>query len=250
MGHFIMRFITPLVASLQFITILPLGRPKPFDAKGIIICFPLAGLVIGLVLAAADSLFSFLWPGPVAAVLDVALLALITGALHLDGLADMADGLYGRRDRETALAIMKDSRVGAMGLVTVVLLLMAKATAIAGVDHHRFLALIIIPAYARSAMMAGIFFLPYARGIEGTGSAFFETPLSFRDFRFFLIPFVLSLLLGWPGILLNMVFVGVIAALIWFYSKKLGGITGDLLGAMAEIVETALFLVVCLGAGG
>ncbi|MDL2269614.1 adenosylcobinamide-GDP ribazoletransferase, partial [Desulfosarcina sp. OttesenSCG-928-G17] len=183
MRHFITRqsitrqLITRWIASLQFITILPLGRPQPFDAKGIITCFPLAGLGIGLILAGADSLFSFLWPAGVAAVLDVALLALITGALHLDGLADMADGLYGRRDRETALSIMKDSRVGAMGLVTVVLLLMTKTAAIAGAEQHRFLALVIIPAYARSAMMAGIFFLPYARGNEGTGSSFFETPL-------------------------------------------------------------------------
>lgn len=215
-----------------------------------IAAFPLAGLVIGLILATADAIFCALWPAAVVGVLDVAFLALITGALHLDGLADMADGLYGQRDREKSLSIMKDSRVGAMGLVTVAIFLMTKAAALGAVDSGRFLALWIIPAYARSAMMMGFFFLPYARGIEGTGSAFFETPLKFKDFRFVLIPLILSLFLGWRGLLLNLVFVGVIALLIWFYNKKISGITGDLLGAMAEIVETALFLVVCLGAAG
>jgi adenosylcobinamide-GDP ribazoletransferase len=71
-------------------------------------------------------------------VLDVVLLAAITGAFHLDGLADMADGLYGQREREKALAIMKDSRVGAMGLVAVACVLLVKTVGLGSIDHARF----------------------------------------------------------------------------------------------------------------
>jgi adenosylcobinamide-GDP ribazoletransferase len=100
------------IASLQFMTAIPLGKPRPFDPKGIIIHFPLAGLAIGLTLALFDLIASAIWPPLVASALEVVLLAAITGAFHLDGLADMADGLYGHREREKVLAIMKDSRVG------------------------------------------------------------------------------------------------------------------------------------------
>jgi len=235
------------IASLQFITAIPLGKPRPFDAKRIIIHFPLAGLAIGLILALFDLVASALWPPAVAGVLDVVLLAAVTGAFHLDGLADAADGLYGSREREKALAIMKDSRVGAMGLVAVAGVLLVKAAALGCIAHGRFLALLIVPAYARSAMMAGIRFLPYARGNEGTGSAFFETPLSAMDFKFVAAPVILSLFLGWRGLLLNLFFVASTAALIGLYRKKLAGVTGDLLGAMTEVLEAVLFLAAGVG---
>jgi len=237
------------IASLQFITAIPLGKLRPFDPRGIIVCFPLAGLAIGLVLALFDRAALALWPPLVVAVLDAVLLAAITGALHLDGLADMADGLYGQRAPEEALSIMKDSRVGAMGLVTVACLLLVKAAAIGHVDHTRFLALTIVPAYARSAMIVGMRCLTYVRGKTGTASPFFETPVRAIDFRFVLVPVVLSLFLGWRGVVLNLFFVVATAGLIMLYRHKLGGITGDLLGAMAEIVEATLFLAVCLGGG-
>lgn len=235
------------IASLQFITAIPLGRPRSFDPKGIIVHFPLAGLAIGLLLALFDLIASAIWPPAVAGTLDVVLLAAVTGAFHLDGLADTADGLYGHRDREKALAIMKDSRVGAMGVVAVACVLLVKAAALGSVAHGRFLALTIVPAYARSAMMVGMRILPYARGQEGIGSAFFETPLSVMDFKFVAAPVILSLLLGWRGLLLNLVFAAATAALVFIYRKKLGGITGDLLGAMTEILEAVLFLAVCAG---
>lgn len=236
------------LATLRFLTILPLGRPGPFDPRGLVAHFPLAGLAMGLLLAVVDSLLALIWPPMVVAALDAALLAAISGALHLDGLADMADGLYGHRDPQKALAIMKDSRVGAMGLVAVVVVLLVKTVALGHIDHARFLALALVPAYARAAMMFGMRLLPYARGPEGTGGAFFETPLANADFRYLIIPAALSLLLGWRGIVLNLVFALATAALIVLYRRRLGGITGDLLGAMTEIVEAVLFTAVCMGA--
>jgi adenosylcobinamide-GDP ribazoletransferase len=237
------------IASLQFMTAIPLGKPRPFDPKGIIIHFPLAGLAIGLTLALFDLIASAIWPPLVASALEVVLLAAITGAFHLDGLADMADGLYGHREREKVLAIMKDSRVGAMGLVAVACVLLVKTAGLGSVEHGRFLALLVVPALSRSAMMIGIRVLPYARGGEGTGSPFFETPLSMMEFKYVAAPVALSLFLGWRGLLMNLFFVVTTALLIWFYRRKLGGITGDLLGAMVEVNEAILFLGLCAGGG-
>lgn len=238
-----------LLASLQFLTALPLGKPRPFATRGIIVNFPLTGLAIGLLLAIFDALISCLWPRTIVSTLDVVFLAAITGALHLDGLADTADGLYGRREKDKALAIMKDSRVGAMGLVAVACVLGVKATALTNVEHSRLLVLMIVPAYARSAMMFGMRFLPYARGSEGTGSSFFETPLKPKDFRWAAVPFFLSLPLGWRGILLNVAGATLLALLLLFYRKKIGGITGDMLGCMVEVIEAALFLTLAVGGG-
>ena len=235
------------IASLQFISTLPLGKSRPFDPRGIRIHFPLAGLAIGLMLTLFDQAASALWPDAVAAVLDVVLLAVISGAFHLDGLADMADGLYGHREHDQTLAIMKDSRVGAMGVVAVVCVLLVKTVALASLTKARFVALLIVPAYARAAMIFGMRWLPYVRGEEGTGSPFFSTPLSIADFRFVLVPVLLSLLLGWRGVLLNIFFGLGLGALILLYRRKLGGVTGDLLGAMVEIMEAILFVAVCIG---
>jgi adenosylcobinamide-GDP ribazoletransferase len=237
------------IASLQFISALPLGKPRPFDARGIVVHFPLAGLAIGALLALFDRAAAVLWPPFVAAVLDVVLLAGITGAFHLDGLADTADGLYGNRDRDQSLAIMKDSRVGAMGLVAVVCLLLIKSAALGAVGHGRFLVLMVVPAYARSAMIFGMRHLPYARGREGTGSPFFETPLTVWDLKYVAVPGLLSLLLGWRGLLMNLFFLATTFALITWYRKKLGAITGDMLGAMTEITEAVLFLAAGVGGG-
>ncbi len=235
--------------AIGFLTVLPIGKAEGFDPAKAIPGFPLAGLLIGAGLAGLDAAASRLWPSPVPAVLDVLFLVWITGALHLDGLGDTADGLYGNRPKERALEIMKDSRVGAMGLVAVFCGLSLKWAALGAMDAHRFLFLLIIPAYARSGMMIGIRFLPYGRAEDGTGHAFFGRPLKLLDFWAFLIPLVLSFLAGWRGLLLNIAFAALITALLTFYKRRMGCITGDMLGAMCEITEAALFLAVAVQAG-
>ncbi len=108
-----------LKSAIQFLTIIPAGKSEYFDPKGTAQFFPVAGLGIGILLAIVDKIAVSLWSVPVAAVVDVVFLAAVTGALHLDGLGDTADGLYGHWSRDRALEIMKDSRVGVMGLVVV-----------------------------------------------------------------------------------------------------------------------------------
>jgi len=234
-------------SALIFITILPAGRNTEFSPSGMIRFFPVVGLFLGALLIAADMLSSLFWPVPVVALIDVLFLAAVTGAFHLDGLGDTADGLFSHRSPQRALEIMKDSRTGMMGLVAVFSILALKTAGIyslksAGTGADILVVMLIVPAYARGGMLFGIKFLKYGRQNTGTGLEFFKQPLPAKHFVFLSIPLVISLYLGITGILLNLVFALVVFLILMFYKSKMGCITGDMLGAMVEITEAVLFL--------
>ena len=236
-----------LIAAIQFLTILPLGKPKIFDPKGMIPFFPIVGLILGGLVLIFDRAAMRLWSEPVVAMLDVILLVVLTGAFHLDGLGDAADGLLGHRSKEEALAVMKDSRIGVMGLVAIVCGLSIKWCGIMELHAHRSLLLVIIPAYARGSILFGIRFLKYGRPEGGTGHDLFSDSLKISAFWGLLIPVALSFLLGWRGVLLNLTFIIITAVILLYYKKRIGCITGDMLGAMAEVLESTLFLMVIAG---
>jgi adenosylcobinamide-GDP ribazoletransferase len=235
------------LSAIQFMTILPVGRHGSFEPRGMVPYFPLVGLLLGILVYALDAVALRLWSRPVAAVLDVLWLAVVTGALHLDGLGDTADGLFGHHPREKALAIMKDSRVGAMGVVAIVLNLMLKWTGIAELDLHRGLVLVLVPAYARAGLLFGFRFLDYGRPGGGTAKPFFADKPSASALWGILVPVVLSIALGLKAIALNAAFAVVVGAILLFYKKRLGCITGDMFGAMTEATESALFLISAVG---
>jgi adenosylcobinamide-GDP ribazoletransferase len=235
-----------LIAAIQFLTLLPLGKSVVYDPKGMVPFFPVVGLMVGAFVSMFDYAALYLWPKPVVAVLDVVFLAVITAAFHLDGLGDTADGLLGHRPRDKALAIMKDSRIGVMGLVAIVCGLAVKWAGIMNLDAHRTLLLVLIPTYARSGMLFGIRFLPYGRPGGGTGRDFFGEPLKVSAFWGVLIPLVLSYFLGWKGLGLTLLFLVTTAVILGYYKKRMGCITGDMLGAMTEWTESILFLLVSI----
>ena len=238
-GH---NWCIDLRGALGFLTVLPVGSAPVFRPERMSGYFPVVGLLLGLVAAGVDAAARFVWPDPLAAMVVVLSLVVLTGALHVDGLADAGDGLFSHRSREQILAIMKDSRVGVMGVVCLVAVLALKWGAVLALPENRFLALVLVPAYSRLGMLAGMRWLPYGRPEGGTGAGFC-VPCAFG--RMFwgaglLIP--LSLGLGWPGVGLNIVFVLVCAGMLALYSRIIGCITGDTLGAMNEVLETALLL--------
>jgi adenosylcobinamide-GDP ribazoletransferase len=236
-----------LLSALRFLTILPLGRDEHFDPHKAIPFFPLAGIVIGLALIVVDRVAVTLWSPATAALLDLLFLAAISGGLHLDGLADTADGMYGRRAPQRALEIMKDSRIGAIGMLVTVSCLAVKWAGLAGIDHQRAFCLLVIPAFARASVLFAMVTLPYGRPQGGTGHAFFAKPLSIGDFWGIALVVTLSLLTGWKLFVLNTGFVLLVAALVIFYRRRMGCVTGDMLGAMIEICEAVLFLLAAAG---
>ncbi len=235
-----------LISAIEFLTLIPLGKPVRFDPQGMVPFFPIVGIILGTILSIFDQATLRLWSEPVVAVLDVGLLIVLTGALHLDGLGDTADGLLGHRPRKEALAIMKDSRIGVMGLTAIIGGLSIKWAGIMNLDAHRSLLLVIVPAYARGGILFGMHFLEYGRPDGGTGHPFFEDPLNISAFWGVLIPVVLSCFLGWRGLWLNFVFAITTLSILYYYKKRMGCITGDMLGAMAEITESMLFLLVSI----
>ena len=236
------------IAALQFMTVLPLGKVESFDPPKMVQWFPLVGVLLGLLLALFDAVVIRLWTAPVAALLDVILLAVLTGAFHLDGLGDTADGLLSPSSRDKALEIMKDSRIGTMGLIAILFGLALKWSGIAGLDFHRSILLIMIPAYARAGILFAMRFFPYGRS-NGTGKPFFDQKLTLKHFWGLVLPVGLSLTIGLNAIWLNLSFAIIITGILLFYKKRLGVITGDMLGAMIEITEAGLFLMASLGDG-
>ena len=236
-----------LIAAIQFLTIIPLGKPAIYEPRGMIPYFPIVGLIIGTLVSIWDYMALKLWSEPVAAVLDVVFLVVITAALHLDGLGDTADGLLGHHSREKALSIMKDSRIGVMGLVAILCGLAVKWGGILNLDANRALLIALIPAYARSGMVFGIRFLAYGRPDGGTGQDCFEEPVTPFAFWGLLIPVAFSCFLGWRGIWLNICFILITSTLLFYYNKRIKCITGDMLGTMSEITESMLFLLVSIG---
>ena len=241
-----------LRAAIQFITILPGGKTPAYHPREMIAYFPAVGLILGLILAVFDAIVLQLWPGGlIAPILDVILLVLITGALHIDGLADSADGLFGHRDRDTVLSIMKDSRIGVMGMAAVICALAIKFAGISAIpaqtSFQRFLILLLVPGLARSAMIFGIHWLPYGRPGGGTGFDLFESPITIRDYWGLLVCLMLCLFLGWRGVWVLLAFTGLVIGILYYYHRRMNCITGDMLGAMTEAIESILFLAVSIG---
>jgi adenosylcobinamide-GDP ribazoletransferase len=241
------KFFTDFRSAILFITILPAGKGVAYSPLGMIRFFPLVGLMVGGILLLFDRLVSNLWLASVVSVLDVLFLVVITGAFHLDGLGDTADGMFSHRPKERMLEIMKDSRTGMMGLVAVFSILAVKTAGIFSVktgvpSFQALLLFLIIPSYSRSSMIFGIRFLEYGRKEAGTGLDLFEKPIGLKDFVFMVIPVVISFFLGYKGLVLNIVFVVTLFFILGFYKKKLNCITGDMLGAMNEITEAVLFM--------
>lgn len=182
----------------------------------------------------------------VLSVLIIASGVIVTGALHLDGLADMADGFGGGNTREDVLRIMRDHAVGAYGAVALILVLVLKIVSLASLIGHgtALKYLIIAPALARGSLVVLGFYLPYARpGEGGLGSSsqhihWYEVAASTMFCS------GLSLLAGWrrAGIcLLLTVFVSIWNARICM--RRIGGFTGDTLGANSEICEALIFTI-------
>lgn len=231
----------------MFITILPAGKDCRFSPLGMIRYFPVVGLILGAMLVLIDSVASLIWTDPVVAIIDLLFLVIITGAFHLDGLGDAADGLFSHRSRERALEIMKDSSTGMMGLVAVVAILAVKAVGIYAVKTEcsssaTMVILFIVPALSRGSMLFGIRFLKYGRKNTGTGHDLFEKKLPRRDFIWLLPAIAMALLLGIKGLFLLLVFGVTVALILYFYKVKMGSITGDMLGAMTEVTEAVLFI--------
>jgi adenosylcobinamide-GDP ribazoletransferase len=235
-------------AALQFLTIIPGPKNLPsVDWGWAAIFFPVIGLLLGAVLVLSDFPLRLLAsPGLCAAVL-VAVLAFLTRALHLDGLSDTFDGLGAGGDRDRMLAIMDDSHVGAFGMIAVLLVLILKIEAIQSTDADRWRLLLAAPILSRWAMVVlGYRSLPAKPGL---GSSF----IGHLENKHVAVASIISVMLlavilragGIALILLTGLFTWAIKT---YFHRRLGGINGDIFGAVGELTETFALVFLALGA--
>jgi adenosylcobinamide-GDP ribazoletransferase len=228
------------LSALSFLSLLPGGSNRPLDSR-MVAHFPFVGLLIGGLLVGVDWVGAMFFPAFLRCIVDVLFLAVITGGFHLDGLADSADGLFSHRSRERVLEIMKDPRVGVMGVLAVLFCVLLKTGGIEGTDgEHIWLWLLLAPALARVSQVIGLEFMEDVRGGAGVGSVLYQKN-NYRTLLTCLVPLSLPFFFNFrTGFLALMVFALATAVLLIFFQYRIGGMTGDTFGAMTEIVEALL----------
>lgn len=247
--------------AISFLTIIPIGAlgsrvaVNPVKAVGY---FPLVGAMIGGCLALAYSMASLWYSAPVSTVAVLVVETVLTGGLHLDGLADTFDGLLSRKDREKSLEVMRDSRLGALGAVSLVLVLLAKYALLSSASVLSTWSLVLMPMIGKQSIVVAMSRHPYARGTGGLGSQFAQR-LTRREYleaaAVSVIMTAAVLVVGEYGLLATIrVVFGEISSLVAgllfgdYLSRRFGGLTGDMYGAINEFTEL-IFLVAVVGNG-
>ncbi|MDH4263619.1 MAG: adenosylcobinamide-GDP ribazoletransferase [Spirochaetia bacterium] len=235
-----------LFTAISLLSILPLPQKLSSNVKNCSVYFPLVGFVLGFLYYGIGMALNLInvsadWTG----LIILCTMAIITGALHLDGLADTADGFFGGKTKDHILVIMKDSATGTFGAVALFLLLLIKWTALVHISNeNNFWIIIPVVVLSRTAMTISAGLFQYARS-NGTG----HDIVSNTSFKSVILTITYTTLLmilffGFASLILMAMSI-TFSFLIGFYSRyKINGITGDVLGATCEISEGLMLAVV------
>lgn len=234
------------LTAVRFLTIIPVSWKADRDEDHFgtsIVFFPLVGFLIGCLGALLTQAANLFLPETVVSFLLLLYLAAISGFLHLDGVADSGDGLLSYRPAKRSLEIMKDSRVGAMGVIVIVFLLLGKYSALSSIPAANLVwAAVVIPVGGRLAILLTMTLFPYGRSEGGLGKLFYS-PMSRIGALFgtvLLFVAVLAVFGFLPALVLTAATVGTVLLFGLFCMKRLGGVTGDTLGAVSELTEFSL----------
>jgi adenosylcobinamide-GDP ribazoletransferase len=244
--------MTSFLLAWRFLTILPGGKSdvdlSARDLGRSMACYPLVGLLLGVLLWGAYWLFSRAFPRTLCDGLILLLWVIITGALHLDGLADTLDGLAAGKSAAERLQIMRDHRVGTFGAVGLILILGIKFLALNSLPEEIIgKTLLVTLVLSRWSMVQLTYRTPYARPEGGLGKAFKDN-LGKREMWIATassLVIAVFLLRFWGAVLWLAVGVSALGIQL-FFQKKIGGVTGDILGAADEVHE---ILVLIMGVG-
>lgn len=205
--------------------------------------FPLAGIFIGLVLALiAYESFLYNLPGSITAALIILAMVIITGGLHLDGLSDTCDGFYAGKDREDILRIMRDPHTGAMGIIGIVTVLLLKYAVLAELVSSLpfrplYISLAIAPMISRWGMVMASSISPAARE-DGKLLPFIQHLRVKHWLIATMLTYIIAIgLLGNHGFVLCMIGLGAVVIGVIYFRQRIGGVTGDTLGALNEVIE-------------
>ncbi|MBI3313111.1 MAG: adenosylcobinamide-GDP ribazoletransferase [Candidatus Omnitrophica bacterium] len=250
-----MSLIADFFEALRFLTIIPIPQKGPgpsvpgsFSSSSLarsMFFFPLAGLLIGAVTLGIYFLFQSYLPASLTILILLTTPIFLSGGLHLDGFADFVDGFGGGKNKEDILRIMKDSHIGTFGAAGIVLLLLAKYQMLLELPSKEMVFLMAL-ASSRWVQVVLCFFLPPANPSQGLAKEVAQK-VGVRELTgasIFL--FLMTVWLQGLGLVL---FVGLVlfSALIgWIFYQRLGGITGDLIGAASEMTELMIYFLAVL----
>ena len=242
------RELRLLVCAVQLLTRLPTPQLRGFEpdwTMRAVRYYPLVGQLVGLICAAVLLAASWIWSGPLPAMLAVAVGALVTGGFHEDGLADTFDGLGGGRTREARLAVMKDSRIGTYGVLALGLVTALRIAALASLAPlHAAAALLFAHGAARASAVVVMAASPY---VGDPAVAKLTRPSRALTAIEVVLACLLSLwpafLLGWQGALAGLALAALSTALLERQASRLiGGHTGDVLGAVEQLAEAGILM--------
>lgn len=232
--------------AASFLTRVPLrtGAVSGDDLAGSLVCFPLVGLLLGVLIGGIASVLPAALPADARGVVVVAVLALLTGGLHLDGLADVFDALGGGRgSRERMLAILDDPRTGAHGAAALGLALIAKVSAAGAlIARHELALLVVAPVIARAAIVALVVGFPAARR-EGLGHAFHERARGVHLAGAAWLAAIVAACAGGAVVVPALGGLAVALGVALWMNRHLGGLNGDVHGAALELAEVTFLLV-------
>ena len=244
--------IKSLLMAIQFLTRVPIPGQMDFkDIEKSMVFFPVVGLLLGGILVIVNLTLSPFLPRLSADVLLIITLILVTGAFHLDGFADTIDGFYAGRSKEETLKIMRDAQIGAMGVISLICLLGLKLIALYQIpDTFKNISLLIMPVTGRWMMVLSGALSTYARPSGGLGESF-TNRVGQKDFIYAgFLPIGLIVGLFWiRGIILMLLAIIFTLCLTGYIKRKIGGLTGDTLGAINESVEVMVLLSILTMAG-
>ncbi|CAH0526121.1 adenosylcobinamide-GDP ribazoletransferase [Vibrio hippocampi] len=236
--------------AVSFFSRLPIPSSTPYSPERMNRAgryFALVGTLLGLLCGLVFHLVEYALPSSVAVIVTMAFSLLLTGAFHEDGLADMADGIGGGMTVERRLAIMKDSRLGTYGTVTLVLALMMKFSLLDELSNHTALLAIFVLAYTYSRAVAAslISAMPYVSDLDTSKSKPLASTQTQQELAFLVFCGVLSSLIFGLTVALLLAVVAVLFRYLFikWLTARLGGFTGDCLGAAQQIMELLIYLV-------
>ncbi|MFA6282342.1 MAG: adenosylcobinamide-GDP ribazoletransferase [Candidatus Omnitrophota bacterium] len=236
--------------ALQFLTIIPIKVRNFAESKlaKSMMFFPVIGLLIAFSLIGVNSLFLFLgFKGIILNVILIVALIILTGGMHLDGLSDTFDAIASAKSKDKMLEIMRDPHCGVMGVLSIICIILLKIFFLSFVPGaHKIGAIILMCVFSRWSMVFLIFSFPYARN-EGKGKIFSQginqEILMIATLFAMICAAVIFKITGFLILALTALVAYTFGKII---TKKIGGITGDVLGATNELVETVVLLTICI----
>ena len=239
-----------LLTALRFLTVIPIpdkGRVNPESIGESLPFFPVVGILIGLILAHINWILLFLLPSSIVNALLIISSSAISGFLHLDGFIDTCDGMAGHKTPDERLKIMKDTHVGAFGVIGGILLILLKYVSLNSLSGSVLTrALLLSPILSRWGTVFAIYAFPSARS-EGLGRTFKDGATGST----FIIATVITLAAtaisgGLAGLFIYTGVLGIVMVFASHLKSKLTGLTGDSYGAINEIAEVSVFILAAI----